>query len=69
MDLIIDQMMTVAEYIGWETAELRPVRKLSSSRSIVSRRQQLSAAKLLRCKKERESRDKTFLGSVWPDKL
>ena len=26
MDSIIDQMMTVAEYIGWETKELRPVR-------------------------------------------
>ena len=26
MDSIIDQMMTVAEYIGWETEELRPVR-------------------------------------------
>ena len=26
MDSIIDQMMTVAEYIGWETGELRPVR-------------------------------------------
>ena len=25
MDSIIDQMMTVAEYIGWETKELRPV--------------------------------------------
>lgn len=27
MDSIIDQMMTVAEYIGWETKELRPVRE------------------------------------------
>ena len=26
MDSIIDQMMTVAEYMGWETEELRPVR-------------------------------------------
>ena len=26
MDSIVDQMMTVAEYIGWETKELRPVR-------------------------------------------
>ena len=26
MDSIIDQMMTVAEYIGWETEELRPAR-------------------------------------------
>ena len=25
MDSIIDQMMTVAEYMGWETNELRPV--------------------------------------------
>lgn len=25
IDSIIDQMMTVAEYIGWETKELRPV--------------------------------------------
>lgn len=25
MDSIIDQMMTVAEYIGWETMELRPI--------------------------------------------
>ena len=25
MDSIIDQMMTVAEYTGWETQELRPV--------------------------------------------
>ena len=25
MDSIVDQMMTVAEYIGWETKELRPV--------------------------------------------
>lgn len=28
MDSIIDQMMTVAEYIGWETKELRPVSPL-----------------------------------------
>ncbi len=28
MDSIIDQMMTVAEYIGWETKELRPVSNL-----------------------------------------
>ena len=26
IESIIDQMMTVAEYIGWETDELRPVR-------------------------------------------
>ena len=26
MDSIVDQMMTVAEYIGWETKELRPVK-------------------------------------------
>ena len=25
MDSIIDQMMTVADYMGWETNELRPV--------------------------------------------
>jgi hypothetical protein len=25
MDSIVDQMMTVAEYIGWETKELRPI--------------------------------------------
>ena len=25
MDSIIDQMMTVAEHMGWETNELRPV--------------------------------------------
>ena len=25
MDSIVDQMMTVAEYMGWETNELRPV--------------------------------------------
>ena len=25
MDSIIDQMMIVAEYMGWETKELRPV--------------------------------------------
>ena len=25
MDSIIDQMMTVAEYMGWETNELRPI--------------------------------------------
>ena len=25
MDLIVDQMMVVAEYIGWETKELRPI--------------------------------------------
>lgn len=25
MDCIINQMMTVAEYLGWETSELRPV--------------------------------------------
>ena len=29
MDSIIDQMMTVAEYMGWETEELRPVRFFS----------------------------------------
>ena len=29
MDSIVDQMMTVAEYIGWETKELRPVRNLN----------------------------------------
>ena len=28
MDSIVDQMMTVAEYIGWETKELRPVRNV-----------------------------------------
>ena len=28
MDSIVDQMMTVAEYIGWETKELRPVNDL-----------------------------------------
>ena len=28
IESIIDQMMTVAEYIGWETDELRPVRIL-----------------------------------------
>ena len=31
MDSIIDQMMTVAEYIGWETKELRPVSYLDIS--------------------------------------
>ncbi len=30
MDCIIDQMMTVAEYIGWETKELRPVKLFPS---------------------------------------
>lgn len=25
MDCIVNQMMTVAEYLGWETSELRPV--------------------------------------------
>ena len=30
MDSIVDQMMTVAEYIGWETKELRPVRYFHS---------------------------------------
>ena len=30
MDSIIDQMMTVAEYMGWETNELRPVTGLDS---------------------------------------
>ena len=30
MDSIVDQMMTVAEYIGWETKELRPVNALYS---------------------------------------
>ena len=29
MDSIVDQMMTVAEYIGWETKELRPVRNFN----------------------------------------
>ena len=26
MDSIVDQMMSVAEMLGWETNELRPVR-------------------------------------------
>ena len=30
MDSIVDQMMTVAEYMGWETNELRPVSDRSS---------------------------------------
>ena len=28
MDSIVDQMMIVAEYMGWETNELRPVSEL-----------------------------------------
>ena len=27
MDSIVDQMMTVADYLGWDTNELRPVRR------------------------------------------
>ena len=28
MDSIVDQMMIVAEYLGWETNELRPVSEI-----------------------------------------
>ena len=37
MDSIIDQMMTVAEYIGWETGELRPVRFVITFLSFITR--------------------------------
>ena len=31
MDSIVDQMMTVAEYMGWETNELRPVSEVTDN--------------------------------------
>ena len=34
MDSIIDQMMTVAEYMGWETNELRPVGSVITQHSL-----------------------------------
>lgn len=35
MDCIVNQMMTVAEYLGWETSELRPVSMLGTCHNIL----------------------------------
>lgn len=29
MDCIVNQMMAVAEYLGWDASELKPVRKMA----------------------------------------
>lgn len=31
MDCIVNQMMTVAEYLGWDTNSLRPVRQMRAA--------------------------------------
>ena len=49
MDSIIDQMMTVAEYIGWETEELRPVRFLLACSKEVEVCYRLFSAKFNKC--------------------
>ena len=35
MDCIVDQMMTVAEYLGWDITELKPVSSEYSARYLL----------------------------------